>query len=106
MMQVGVIVAGVLAAGLWVKAATTMKMPLPFPVLMLYNYGVLGFFIPIFWSAFTLILLHRPEISDEIKALAFWFGVLLVVALAVFVSYADVTPWMIGTKDLSGDDIS
>jgi hypothetical protein len=73
---------------------------------MLYSYGVLGFFVPIVWSVFTLNLLHRPEVSGGIKGLTFWLGVLLVIALAIFVLYADVTPWLRITWSLSADNNS
>src|SRR5580698_1955552 len=89
-MQIGVIVAGVLAAGLWHKTWSGANLAMPFPAAMLYSYGIAGFSIPLAWSILTLILIPRPEISDEAKDLMFWSGVLVLVSLVVFVLYADV----------------
>jgi len=102
-MQIGVIVAGVLAAGLWHKAWSGMAMP--FPASILYSYGIAGFSIPWFWSFLTLILFRRPEVSDETKELMFWSGVLVLLSLVVFVLYADVTPVFQGTWNLAGEDL-
>lgn len=93
-MQVGVIVAGILAAGLVFKAWTHMNAPLPLPAAILVNYGVLGFIIPMIWSIVALWLQNRSEISDDLKNVFFWFGVLILLALGFFVLYADVTPWI------------
>ena len=43
-MQVGVIVAVVLASGLWHKFATSSCMAMPTPAGLLYSYGMAGFF--------------------------------------------------------------
>lgn len=93
-MQVGVIVAGILAAGLVFKAWTSMNAPLPLPAAMLVNYGVLGFAIPLTWSIVALFLRGRSEVSDDLKNLAFWLGVLVLLALGFFVVYADLSPWL------------
>ncbi len=37
--------------------------------------------------------MRRPEVADETKALAFWFGVLLLLVVIGFVWHADITPW-------------
>jgi hypothetical protein len=55
-MQVGVIVAGVLASGLWHKFATNSGLVMPFPAGLLYRYGIAGFVIPFGWLAFALLL--------------------------------------------------
>jgi hypothetical protein len=103
-MQVGVIVAGILASGFWYKFATSSNMQMPFPASVLFNYGITGFTIPFAWILITLLLRGRPKLSDEIKDLAFWFGVLILIGLAVFVVYADVSPcfrimWSLGGGD-------
>ena len=38
-MQVWVIVMGVLASGFWCKFSTSSGMQMPFPALLLFNYG-------------------------------------------------------------------
>jgi hypothetical protein len=105
-MQVWVIVIGVLAAGLWHKFSTSSNMPMPFPAALLFYYGIVGFAIPLTWITFALVLRIRPEISDDIKKLAFWSGVLILIALAVFVFYANVSPCFSIMWRISGDDDS
>ncbi len=103
-MQVGVIVAGVLAAGLWHKAATADGILIPFPVAFLYSYGSVGFVIPLAWIVVALLLRSRPEVSDEMKRLVFWFGVLVLIALITFVIYANVSPCFRIMWHLSGGE--
>ena len=93
LMQIGVIVAGVLAAGIWHKIWLSGGIKMPAPAALLYHYGEFGFAIPVVWAAFSLILMRRPEVADQTKALAFWFGVLLLLMVAGFVWHADITPW-------------
>jgi hypothetical protein len=102
-MQIGVIVAGVLGAGLCHKAWISMGVVMPQPVALLYQFGIAGFLIPLAWSAFALILFHCPKMPDETKDSLFAFGILVLIALAVFVLYADVTPWLNISWGLSGD---
>jgi hypothetical protein len=102
-MQVGVLVAGILASGLGHRLSVVNGILLPWPAVLLYQYGVLGLAIPLGWTAAALVLRRRPEISDGVKALVLLSGILLVVALAAFVLYADVTPWLHGTWGLAGD---
>lgn len=83
--QVGVIVVGVLAAGIVHKLWRSTGMSPPWPVTLLVNYGVLAFTIPLTWITFALVLRSRPEVSDGDKALAFWLGILVLIALAVCV---------------------
>src|SRR5438045_1195670 len=92
-MQVWVIVMGVLASGLWYNFSPSSNMQMPFPAALLYDYGIGGFLIPLTWIACALTIRNRSEISDDVKRLAFWFGVLVLVALAVFVVYANVSPF-------------
>lgn len=95
-MQVGVIVAGVLAAGICHKVWEIHGMVMPGPVAMVYWHGFMGFLIPAIWGTGTVALYLRANISDEIKALAFWFGVLILIVSAAFIVYADATPWLNG----------
>ena len=88
--QIGVIVAGILGAGLSHKISLITGRPMPFLSQILYSYGIFGFIIPIVWGTTTLIVRHRNEISDITKELLFWLGVLLLIALAVFVVVVDV----------------
>lgn len=105
-MQIGVIVAGVLGAGLCHKLFTGNGLAMPPPVALLYQFGIVWFLIPLGWSAFALILFCSPKVPDETKDSLFGFGVLVLIALAIFVLYADVTPWLSGTWDLGGEPLS
>ena len=102
-MQVGVIVAGVLASGLWHKFATTSNMAMPFPAGLLYSYGMVGFLIPFAWLTFALLLRRSPVVSDDVKGLGFGLGIFVLIALAIFVLYADVSPVFRIMWSLSGD---
>jgi hypothetical protein len=103
-MQVGVIVAGVLASGLWHKFATDSHMAMPFPASLIYYYGTIGFAIPFIWIICALLLRGSDKVSDEIKSLAFWLGVLVLFALVIFVIYANVLPCFRIMWSLSGGD--
>ncbi len=103
-MQVGVIVVGVLAAGLSYKAWSDMGMALPTPIAMLINHTLLFLAIPLVWITFALLVRSRPEASDNVKNLAFWSGALLLIALVVFVFHADVTPWFNIDWGFAGDE--
>ena len=94
LMQVGVIVFGVLGAAITCKQFSSMGAIISVLPVMLMHYGAFGFVLPLVWSATTLLLCRRPDISDDLKRLAFWSGVLLLLSLAVFMAYADVTPWL------------
>ena len=102
-MQVGVIVAGVLASGIWHKFATN-GVHLPNPVTFLYSHGTDGFAVPIIWLVSALSLYSQEEVSDELKDFAFWGGVMLLIGLVVFVVYANVSPALAITWSLSGGD--
>ena len=91
-MQVGVIVFGVLASGLWRRASTSEGIAMPQPAGLLYNYGVAGLLIPLVWLTFALLVRRSPAVSDGVKLLAFWLGIAVLIGLAVFVLYANVFP--------------
>ena len=101
-MQIGLIVAGVLASGLWHKFAIDSQMEMPFPASVLFNYGTIGFVIPLTWIVCALFLRSRNEVSDDVKRLAFGLGILVLIALGGFVIYADVSPCFSIMWSLSG----
>jgi len=103
-MQVGVIVVGVLASGLWHKYASTSNTAMPFPANLLYTYGVIGLVIPILWLLAAVSLRRNQSISDEAKGLVFGTGILLLIALATFVIYANVAPVFHITWNMSSND--
>jgi hypothetical protein len=91
-MQVGVIVAGVLASGLWHRASINNGLAMPPAAGLLYRYGVAGFLIPLAWLIFALVVRRSRAVSDDMKSLAFGLGIAVLIALGVFVIYADVVP--------------
>ena len=93
-LQVGVIVAGVLAAGVCHRVWVSSNLPLPPLVALLYNYGVAGLIIPLAWVTGAATLHTRSGVSDDVRTLMFWLGILVVIALTVFALYADVPPWL------------
>ena len=103
-MQVGVIVAGVLASGLWHKFATSSNLAMPNPAGLLYSYGTVGFLIPLAWLTFAMLVRRSPKISDDLKSLTFWFGVAVLVSLTIFMIYANVSPCFRIMWRMSGGD--
>jgi hypothetical protein len=91
-MQVGVIVIGVLASGLWRRAAIGNGTVMPPAAGLLYHYGVAGLLVPLAWLIVALLVLRSPAIRDGVKALAFILGIGLLIGLILFVLYADVSP--------------
>jgi len=102
--QVGVIVMGVLAAGLCYKAQTDMGVRFPTAYMLLLNHAVMFLAIPLVWITVVLWFRSLPDASDDLKNLAFWSGVLLIIALVIFVFYADVTPWFNIMWNMAGDE--
>jgi hypothetical protein len=90
LMQAGVIVVGVLAAGLCHRVYTSNGMEVPGPVAALYNFGVIGLLIPLAWVTGAVSLQLRATVSDNAKVLVFWTGILILVVLVVFVIWTDV----------------
>lgn len=101
-MQVGVIVAGVLASGFWHKFYLDSDIEMPFPTGLLYHYGLFGLAIPFVWLVTALALHWTPAVSAGVETLAFWLGVLVLITLAAFVIYANISPLFHGTWSLSG----
>ncbi|HEV2331239.1 MAG TPA: hypothetical protein VGY56_20855 [Verrucomicrobiae bacterium] len=108
LLQVGVMVVAVLAAGICHRVWATSGMALPTPVSLLYNYGVAGLLIPLAWAAGATALQIRSGVSDDLRVLMFWLGVVILIALAIFAVYADVSPWLTfpdpGGGDAGGGD--
>ena len=94
LMQVGVIVGGVLGAGVSHKWWTSFGIALPPSTLLLMNYGVIALVMPLIWGVCTLRLRQTPEVPEEIKALVFFSGILLLAFLCLIVGYAVLEPWL------------
>ncbi|HTV42971.1 MAG TPA: hypothetical protein VMF08_20570 [Candidatus Sulfotelmatobacter sp.] len=107
LMQVGVIVAAVLAAGVCHKVWTTREWAVPSPVALLYNHGVAGLLIPLAWVTGAAVLQTRSSVSEDARVLMFWLGVLVLIALIIFAAYADISPWLVFLRNAGngeGDD--
>ena len=94
LMQVGVIVGGVLGAGVFYKTAAVTNAKLPLPILALVTYGGFGLCLPLIWLTLALLTRRRPEVGVEVKRLIHWLGIALLIGLGAFMIYADVTPWL------------
>ena len=104
LMQVGVIVAGVLAAGICHRVLATSELPMPSPVALLYNHGVVGLLIPLAWVTGAAMLQTRSSVSEDARILMFWLGVLTLIALIIFAAYADISPWLVFFDVRMADD--
>jgi hypothetical protein len=93
-LQVGVIVIGVLAAGLCRKVMALHDLPAPAPAIWLANFGVVMLLLPLAWAAGALVVHLRQGYSEDIRALVFWLGILLLIGLVAGVGYVDVSPWV------------
>ena len=95
-MQFGVIIGGIFAGRFLFKRMTgpqgISSSQMPMPITTLVNHALVFLAIPFVWLVLALLVRRRLEISSKEKNLYFCFGVLLLLALAVFVIYADVTP--------------
>lgn len=94
-LQVGVVVAGVLAAGVCHRVWTSHDWAPPALVALLCHYGIAGLLIPMAWAAGAIVLQTRAGVSEDVRVLTFWLGVLALMVLVVFAAYADVSPWLV-----------
>ncbi|HUA66270.1 MAG TPA: hypothetical protein VME24_10505 [Alphaproteobacteria bacterium] len=94
-LQVGVVVAAVLAAGICHRVWMSGNLPVPRLIALLCHFGFAGLLIPLVWITGAAMLHTRPGVSDDARALMFWLGVLVLVALTIFALYADVSPWLV-----------
>jgi hypothetical protein len=93
-MQVGVIVAGVLASGLIRRFFGDM--PMPWMTILFYDYGVFLFLIPLTWAMCALLAHRREDISDDTKDVWFALGIVVLLTLVESVFAADVIPFFRG----------
>jgi len=106
LLQVGVIVFGVLAAGIAHKESEINGLIMPSSTTMLYGYGFMGLLVPLAWGAGVVVLQLRANVSDDIRTLMLWLGILVLLSLVIFCLYADISPWLNIPRPLpdSGDD--
>ncbi|HEX3626986.1 MAG TPA: hypothetical protein VH280_16370 [Verrucomicrobiae bacterium] len=104
LLQVGVIVAAVLAAGVCHRVWLSRGWVSPILVMLFYNYGVAGLLIPLTWAAGAVALQIRPGVSEDVRILMFWLGVLILIVLVVLAVYADVSPWLVYLRNTGNPD--
>jgi ABC-type Na+ efflux pump permease subunit len=96
LIQVGVIVGGILAAGLGYRAAEEMGGTIPVSTVFLVHFGFWLLALPVAWIAVAVRLRHNAAASDSKKTLTFVVGLALLVVLTLFSLYAAGEPWMGG----------
>ena len=82
LMQVGVVIANILASGVYHKWKSISD-PMPAYPDWWYQHGIWGFGLPICWVVLSVYLYNQDEIDESFKLLIFWLGVFAVIALAV-----------------------
>jgi hypothetical protein len=90
--QVGVIVAGVLAAGAAQKWRTEFNIMLPRSTVLAAEQGHFVLVVPLVWTAVALWTL-RPGDHDEARVVAFCAGVLVLILLLAGVWHAGGRPF-------------
>jgi uncharacterized membrane protein YdcZ (DUF606 family) len=92
--QVGVIVAGVLAAGATHKWHTTFNARLPQATTVLAEYGFVALVLPVAWVTAALTLPRRSEDPGAAAVVAFASGIVVLLVLLVVVGHAAIRPWL------------
>jgi hypothetical protein len=89
MMQVGVIVAGVLACGVACKWLSRMLdgAELPGSVLLMRNYGFVALVIPLTWIAVALTMRERANVSENVKTLTYLLGIVILIGLIILFTH-------------------
>jgi hypothetical protein len=94
LMQVGVIVAGVLAAATTSKLRSMWDITPPDGTEAFASYGVFLFLVPLAWITLALRLRGATDISDRAKAATFLSGIGLLVLLLVYIWSSVVQPFL------------
>lgn len=85
LLQVGVVCAAVLSAGLGRNLLDKASLPSSTPTLLLYHYGFWLLTLPLLWIAGAMWFKRNPKRSDSAKGAVFLLG--LAVLLALFVLF-------------------
>jgi hypothetical protein len=94
LVQVGVIVAGVLAAGACHKWYTTLGLRPPSSTALLAEYGFLALVLPVVWVTMAVQALRRTTDPGALQWLAFSSGFVLVLLLLLVIGHAAVQPFL------------
>ena len=90
--QIGVIVAGVLAAGAACKWWEQTNMAPPRSVVLISEYGWLALLVPLTWIVVTLVLQRRAGDEGVAALIAYLSGLFVLLLLLVSVSYLVIGP--------------
>ena len=93
LVQVGVIVAGVLAAGACHRWYTAASMNPPAAVDVLADYGFVGLVVPVAWAAIALLVQRRSE-DPFIRTFTFCSGIVVALLLALIFGQLVVRPML------------
>ncbi len=94
LVQVGVIVLGVLGAGLTVMCFTEWNAQLTPWTKLVASWGFLALVVPVIWAALALGLLVSAEDHDFARVVTFCWGVIMVALLLAGVVYSSAMPWL------------
>lgn len=97
LMQVGVIVAGILAAGIGYRAASDLERVVPVSTVFLVHFGFLLLALPLVWIGVAMRMQRNATASDRRKSLTFLAGLALLIGLILLALHAAGTPWMGGS---------
>ncbi len=92
LLQLGVVLFGIMAAGLGGKVAQEGGLAVPAATAFIIRYGLTLLGLPLFWIFMALRLRRNPQVSDSKKGLAFLSGFLLLAGLLIFIFCAAVRP--------------
>jgi|GEM_PF-1884251 len=104
LMQVGVIVGGILAAGLGYRVAEDIGRTIPVSTALLVHFGFWLLALPLVWIAVAVRLRNNAAVSNRKKTLTFVVGLALLVVLTLFSLYAAGQPWM--EKSIASEPLS
>ena len=94
LLQLGVIVFGILAAGASQKIAESLGLPVPISTVLLMDYGLALLPAPLAWIFAALRLKNQSAIPEARKKAAFASGILLLVILFLLVVASVAGPWL------------
>jgi hypothetical protein len=95
LVQVGLIVAGILGAGVTFRALGGEEATFAFPAttMMLIRYGMALLILPVIWMVAVLNLRLSSRVPEELKSAAFGSGFVVLLALLLLIGHAVVIPW-------------
>ena len=92
--QVGVVVAGSLAAGATHKFMTTVEMVMTPSTRIGADYGFVALAVPVLWITVAMAVQSRAVNDDAPEAVTFLSGVFVLVLLLIAVFQVAVLPWV------------